>query len=111
MLYSSDSGILMKGQAYRFLVMVILVQVTGDDGISRMSGRANSRMSRKTSPVPSNPENTHIHKLLFKCAKTCSKPGQQDTHFVLPICAAYTNHLINGWSPTFIYTYGQFTNA
>ena len=72
---------------------------------------ANPRMSRKTSPVPPVLENAHIHKLLFKCAKTCSKPGQQDTHFVLPICAAYTNHLINGWSATFIYKNGQSTNA
>ena len=111
MLYSSDSGILMKGQAYRLLVMVILAQVVGDVWISSMARRANSRMSRKTSPVPPVLENAHIHKLLFKCAKTCSKPGQEDTHFVLPICAAYTNHLINGWSATFIYTNGQSTNA
>ena len=73
--------------------------------------RAKSRMSSKTSPVLPVLGNAQIHKLLFKYAKTCSKPGQQDTHFVLPICAAYTNHLINGWSATFIYTYGQFTNA
>ena len=73
--------------------------------------RAKSRMSSKTSPVPPDLENAHIHKLLFKCAKTCSKPGQEDTYVVLPICAAYTNQLINVWSATFIYKNGQSTNA
>ena len=47
---------------------------------------ANSRMSSKTLPVAPVLENAHIHKLLFKCSKTCSKSVRERADFVLPIC-------------------------
>ena len=77
MLYSSDSGILMKGQLYWLLIMVNLVEVVEATWMSTKACQANSLMSSKTLPVPPVLENAHIHKLLFKCAKTCSKPGQE----------------------------------
>ena len=111
MLYSSDSGILMKGQLYWLLIMVNLVEVVEAARMSTKARRANSRMSSMALPVPPVLENAHIHKLLFKCAKTCSKPVREHTYFVLPICVAYTNQHINGWSATFIYKNGRSTNA
>ena len=76
MLYSSDSGILMKGQLYRLLIMVILVEVAW---MSSMRAEPISRMSSKTLPGPLVLENAHIYELLFKCEKTCSKPVSKDT--------------------------------
>ena len=111
MLYSSDSGILMKGQLYWLLILVNLVEVVEAATMSTKARRANSRMSITTLPVPPVLENAHIHKLLFKCAKTCSKPEQEDTYFVLPICVTYTNQLIDGWLATLIYKNGQSRNA
>ena len=97
MFYSSDSGILMKGQSYRLLIMINLVEVVEAAWMSTKARRANSRMSSKTLPVPPVLENAHIHKLLFKCAKTCSKPVREHTYVILPICVAAKGRQSSLW--------------
>ena len=103
MLYSCDSGILRKGQLYWLVIMVNLGEVVDPVQLSVMARRANSRMSSTTLPVASILGNAHMHKLLFKCAKTCSKSGQEDTYVVLPICVTHTNQFISDWLATLIY--------
>ena len=68
-------------------------------------------MSSKTLPEPLVLENAHIHELLVKCAKTCSKLVSKDTYDVLAICVAYASQLINGWTATFIHKKGQNSDA
>ena len=68
-----------------------------------MARRANPRMSSTNLPEASILANAHMHNLLFKCAKTCSKSATGDTCVVLPICVTHTNQFISDWLATLIY--------